>query len=99
MIKGSWKPQVAALATLIVPPVLWFLLTGPAKMDATNATAISGLIMGILASLGLANAKQVNVSNSPTPLSVSQPIVVDVAHPATSPVPLAVPVPTAPPKV
>ncbi len=53
-------------------------------MQTDQATAISGAVFAVLASFGLYNAKQVNVSNSPTPIAVAQPVIT-VADPAPHP--------------
>ena len=100
----SWKPKVAGILTPIVPVLLWMLLTQAFKLSESTATEISGAVLGALVSYGLINAKASNVSNSPTPLAVSQavatapviavaPVTDPGAHPETVANPAAVPAP------
>lgn len=70
----SWKPKVAAIATPIVPLLLWCFLTNLCKLSDQTSTEISGVVLAALASYGFYNAKQSDVTNSPTPLVVAQPI-------------------------
>lgn len=70
----SWKPKLAAILTLIGPAGLWFLLTTGFKMEEAQANAISGLVFAVLASFGLYNAKQSDVSHAPDPLIIAQPV-------------------------
>ncbi len=98
-MKASWKPQLSAVLSLIGPAGLWYVLTTFAKMQSDLATTICTAVFAVLASYGLYNAKQVNVSNSPTPLAHAQaviPITAPGPHPSVAePVELAKPVMTA----
>jgi hypothetical protein len=93
---ASYKPKIAAILSLLGPTSLYFVLTSFAKMNADQATSISGLVFAVLASFGLYVAKQDGVSNSPVPLAVAMPVV-PVDHPTAkaqvAPVALAQPVP------
>lgn len=99
LLGASWQPKVAAILTAIGPAGLYFVLTTYAKVNADQATQISGLVFSILVAAGLATAKQSGVSNSPTPLEAAQPVI-PVDHPTAkaqvSPVALAQPIPIAP---
>jgi hypothetical protein len=90
----SWKPKLAGILTPIVPILLWTGLTQGLKLDVATATAVSGAVLGILVSYGLINAKQHDVSNSPTPLVTPQVVatapIVAVAPPATPVAPVVV---------
>lgn len=90
----SWKPKVAAIATPVVPLLLWCLLTNVCKLSDTTATEISGVVLATLASYGFYNAKQSDVTNSPIPLVVAQPVALApvIAHspPAEAHLPVVV---------
>ena len=68
----SWKTNTAGIATIIVG-------VGNLVIDViqhgTVTTGAAGIaVTAVIAGVGLLNAKDNNVSNSPTPLSVAQPV-------------------------
>jgi hypothetical protein len=71
----SWKPRIAGILTLVVPPAIWAGLTKGLKLDESTANTVSGAVLAALASYGLFNAKQHDVSNSPAPLLQAKPVV------------------------
>jgi hypothetical protein len=84
----NWKPRLAALFTVFFPPVLFAALTNYARMTNEQATQVSGEVMAVLASLGLAAAKGYDVSHSPRPMACSQQV---AQPPSDSPSPPTTP--------
>lgn len=80
----SWKTRVSAILSLIGPAGLGFILVTFCKVQLDQATAISTAVFVVLASFGLYNSKQVDVSNAPVPMAVAQPVAL---APVTAPTP------------
>jgi hypothetical protein len=71
-LNQSWKTNTAGIATIVVG-------VGNLVIDViqhgTVTTGAAGIaVTAVIAGVGLLNAKDNNVSNSPTPLSVAQPV-------------------------
>jgi hypothetical protein len=70
----NWKTRLAGILTVLVPPVLYALLTNYAHLSEDDARTASGYVMGILAAAGLAYAKGHDVSHARSPLAEGQTV-------------------------
>jgi hypothetical protein len=92
-LNASWKTSVMGIASILAGVANLIIA---ASRDGTVTTESAGIaVTAVLAGIGLLNAKDSNVSNSPHPMAQAQTVVpVSQTQPAIEPVPMAHPVPT-----
>jgi hypothetical protein len=88
LLGPNWKPRLAGILTVFLPPILYAALTNYAHMSHDQAVEVSGEIMAVLAGLGLSVAKAHDVSHAPDALPCPRPVDPDKADAHEPDVPL-----------
>jgi hypothetical protein len=71
-LNTSWKTNTAGIAAIVAG--LANLTIDVIQHGSVTTSAAGIAVTAVIAGIGLINAKDGNVSNSPTPLSVAQPV-------------------------